>query len=78
MCSTIVSSHNGCCWSEVYYSKEKAENSTKCSLTADIWASFANDAYISVTVHFIDDCWKMKSYTMAMYSFPEQYTATTL
>ena len=49
-------------------------DSTKYSLTTDIWTSFANDAYISVVVHFIDDCWKMKSYTMAMYSFPEQHT----
>ena len=32
-----------------------AENTTKYSLTTDIWTSFANDAYISSTVHFIDD-----------------------
>ena len=53
-----------------------AENSikTKYSLTTDIWTSFANDAYISLMVHYIDDCWKMRSYTMATYSFLEQHT----
>ena len=34
-----------------------ADNKTKYSLTTDIWTSFANDAYISLTTHFIDDCW---------------------
>ena len=38
-----------------------AENLTKHSLTTDIWTSFANDAFISLTVHFIDNCWKMRS-----------------
>ena len=57
-----------------------AENSikTKYSLTTDIWTSFANDAYISLTVHYIDDCWKMRSYTMATYLFPEQHTGKNI
>ena len=57
-----------------------AKNSikTKYSLTTDIWTSFVNDAYISLTVHYIDDCWKMRSYTMATYSFPEQHTGDNI
>ena len=55
-----------------------AENKTKYSLTTDIWTSFANDAYISLTTHFIDDCWQMKSYTLATYSFPEQHTGDNI
>ena len=55
-----------------------AENTTKYSMTTDIWTSFANEAYISLTVHFIDDCWEMKSYTLATYSFPEQHTGDNI
>jgi len=36
----------------------------------DIWISFANDEYISLTVHFIDECW---DYTFANYPFLEQH-----
>ena len=52
-----------------------AENTTKYSMTTDIWTSFANEAYISLTVHFIDDCW---SYTLVTYSFPEQHTGDNI
>ena len=55
-----------------------AENKTKYSLTTDIWTSFANDAYILLTTHFIDDCWQMKSYTLATYSFQEQHTGDNI
>ena len=55
-----------------------AENKTKYSLTTDIWTSFANNAYISLTTHFIDDCWQMKSYTLATYSFPKQHTGDNI
>ena len=55
-----------------------AENTTKYSMTTDIWTSFANEAYISLTVHFIDDCWEMKSYTLANHSFPEQHTGDNI
>ena len=33
---------------------------------------------ISLTVYFIDDCWEMKSYTLATYSFPEQHTGDNI
>ena len=58
--------------------RKYAENTTKYSMTTDIWTSFANEAYISLTVHFIDDCWEMKSYTLATYSFPEQHTGDNI
>ena len=56
-----------------------AENKTKYSLTTDIWTrSFANDAYISLTIHFIDEYWEVKSYTLATYSFLEQHTGDNI
>ena len=51
---------------------------TQYSLTTDIWTSFANDAYISLTVHFIDECWELRSYTLTTYPFPEQHTGDNI
>ena len=31
-------------------------NESKYAITTDIWTSFSNDAYIFLTVHFIDNC----------------------
>jgi len=50
-------------------------NESKYAITTDIWTSFSNDAYISLTLHFIDNSWELKSYTIATYPFPEQHTA---
>ena len=47
-------------------------------MTTDTWTSFTNEAYISLTVHFTDDCWEMKSYTRATYLFPEQHTSDNI
>ena len=57
-----------------------AENTLKYSMTTDIWTSFANKAYISLTVHFIGECWEMKSYTLIgyIYSFPERHTGDNI
>ncbi|KAG0412864.1 hypothetical protein HPB47_009985 [Ixodes persulcatus] len=34
------------------------------SLTADFWTSIANDAYLGVTAHWIDDDWVLRSATL--------------
>ena len=34
------------------------------SITSDMWTSLANDAYISLTTHFISDEWKMESVSL--------------
>ena len=31
-----------------------------------------------LTVNFIDDCWEIKSYTLATYLFPEQHTGDNI
>ena len=53
-------------------------NESKYGITTDIWTSFSNDAYISLTLHFIDDSWELKSYTLATYPFPEQHTGDNI
>ena len=56
----------------------ESENTAQYSLTTDIWTSFANDAYISLTFHFIHECWELRSYTLATYLFPEQHTGDNI
>ena len=63
--------------------KEKLErilsaNESKYAITTDIWTSVSNDAYISLTLHFIDNSWELKSYTLVTYSFPEQHTGDNI
>ena len=53
-------------------------NESKYGITTDIWTSFSNDAYISLTLHFIDNSWELKSYTLATYPFPEQHTGDNI
>ena len=59
-------------------SLKESENTAQYSLTTDIWTTFANDAYISLTVHLIDKCWELRSYTLATYLFPEQHTGDNI
>ena len=60
--------------------KERLEEilSTNEALTTDIWTSLSNGAYISLTVHFVDNSWEMKSYTLGTYPFSEQYTGDNI
>jgi len=37
-----------------------------------------NDAYISLTLHFIANSWELKSYTLATYPFSEQHAGDNI
>lgn len=45
------------------------------SLTADFWTSIANDAYLGITAHWIDDDWMLRSATLQVRHVPERHTA---
>ena len=47
---------------------------TKVSLTADIWTSITNQAYLGVTVHYIDDEWNMQHYLLDLIHFEHHHT----
>ena len=47
------------------------------SLTTDIWTSEANDAYITVTVHFIA-LWEMRSFVLGTREFPGHHTGAAI
>ncbi len=50
--------------------------STKVSLTADVWTSITNQAYLGVTVHYIDDEWNMQHYLLDLIHFEHHHTGT--
>ena len=60
--------------------KEKLQTdaSAGLALTTDIWSSCANDAYISLTAHFIDEGWNSVSCLLATSPFPGQHTAVNI
>ena len=35
-----------------------------CSITTDFWSSRTSTSYITVTCHFIDDTWNLKSHVL--------------
>lgn len=45
------------------------------SLTADFWTSVANDAYLGVTAHWVNDDWVLRSATLQVRHVPERHTA---
>ena len=53
-------------------------NESKYGITTDYLDQLLNDAYISLTLHFIDNCWELKCYTLATYPFPEQHTGDNI
>jgi len=44
------------------------------AVTTDIWTSRAMQAFITVTVHFLTDCWKMESNVLQTQEMPERHT----
>lgn len=62
------------------YESEKENLATMISksehfgLTTDIWTSSATQAYMTVTVHFIDESWKLCSKVLVTEEMPERHT----
>src|SRR6266511_4700623 len=48
--------------------------STKVSLTANIWTSITNQAYLKVTVYYIDNEWNIQHYLLDLIYFKHHYT----
>ena len=44
------------------------------SITADIWTSIATESYLSVTLHYIDNNWEIKSFALGTFPLTESHT----
>ncbi|XP_050960772.1 E3 SUMO-protein ligase ZBED1 [Labeo rohita] len=48
------------------------------SATTDLWSSRTTEPYISLTIHFIDDDWKLRSRCLQTAFFPEDHTGAII
>ena len=48
------------------------------AVTADVWTSIATDSYLTVTVHYLDDEWAMKSVILGTLPLSESHTGVNL
>ena len=48
------------------------------SATTDLWSSATMQPYISYSVHFIDRCWRLKSYCLQTHFIPEDHTGANI
>lgn len=54
--------------------KQDLKSATSISCTTDGWSSSTTDPYISLTVHFIDEAWNLKTYCLRTIYMPESHT----
>uniref|UniRef100_A0A8C2FJ66 HAT C-terminal dimerisation domain-containing protein n=1 Tax=Cyprinus carpio TaxID=7962 RepID=A0A8C2FJ66_CYPCA len=52
------------------------ESAERVGLTCDGWTSRATESYITVTVHFINEDWEIKSYVLQTRAMHETHTGT--
>ncbi|CAG8457507.1 600_t:CDS:2 [Acaulospora morrowiae] len=52
--------------------------SSKVALTTDIWTACTNQAYMSITLHWIDDNWQMHRILLDLIPLHERHTGTNL
>ena len=48
------------------------------STTTDLWTSVSGDPYITLTCHFIDSNWVIKTYCLQTHYLPEDHTAINI
>ena len=53
-------------------------SASSIALTTDGWTSRATESYITVTVHFIDEAWKLKNYVLVTRPMHESHTGENI
>ena len=48
------------------------------AITTDIWTSYANDTYLSLTMHLVDSSWDMILCVLVTVPFPEHHTVVNI
>ncbi|CAJ0855588.1 12737_t:CDS:2 [Entrophospora sp. SA101] len=52
--------------------------SRKVSLTSDMWTANNNKAFLSLTIHYVDNDWKFKSFLLDIIPMLAQHTAINI
>ncbi|CAB4431752.1 unnamed protein product [Rhizophagus irregularis] len=50
----------------------------KVSVTTDIWSSLKNEGFLGVTIHFIDNDWQLKHFTLDIFRFKGSHTGQAI
>lgn len=58
--------------------KNELKVAKSISCTSDCWLSIAQESYTTVTAHFIDDQWNLKSYTLITHQLNDRHTDLNL
>ena len=62
--------------------KERVKNqlnlASSVCFTTDIWTSRATQGYMTVTCHFIDELWQMKSFVLETFHLNTSHTAANI
>lgn len=58
--------------------KKELKDARSVSCTSDCWSSIAQESYITVTAHFIDNQWCPKSYILTTHKLDDRHTASNL
>lgn len=58
--------------------KEVVSQVSSVSLTTDAWTSRTNDSFVAITIHFVDDDFKMRSVLLKCAHFDDSHTSVNL
>ncbi|XP_017327177.1 E3 SUMO-protein ligase ZBED1-like [Ictalurus punctatus] len=58
--------------------QEQLKSGSYFATTADLWSSRTSEPYLSLTVHFIDQDWKLVSLCLQTVYFPEDHTGEAI
>ena len=58
--------------------RQTLQNIETCSITTDFWSSSNAESYITVTCHFLNDCWELKSCILTTYQVTMSHTAENI
>jgi hypothetical protein len=50
----------------------------RCSFTTDIWSSIKNEAFIGVTIHYINNEWELKHFTLEVARITGSHTGNAI
>ena len=54
--------------------ERQMERATHFAITTDGWTSRANDSYVALTVHYIDEEWSLQSHLLETHQLAEAHT----
>ena len=58
--------------------REELRSASSVTITTDCWTSITNENYLSVTAHYLDNNWHLKSSVLECFVYDQKHTAANL